>query len=148
MRVIHEFRYYNKVFLCGDLTVWDYYIYLQDQEYAIRKILTEFNDSIPNLNPDHIKRLILILMDIRPEDRISPKTSNPLRSDDFHIIIGIRCRHLKTDPTNIPLKIFIKVLSDLDLVIDWLKKYDPNRHKKTLDSKKLKEEFLNKKHST
>lgn len=145
MRIIHEFQYYSKRFKAGELTVWDYYIFIRDPDYAIQKVLSEFNDQPPQLEPKHLRRFLRILFDTTDDDlidRITKKKSkpNPLLEKDFHIMIGSFARITHLDPTNLPLKTFLQMRNDIG-IIWWTVEYDPKRNDERLDSDSLRKEF-------
>lgn len=145
MRIIHEFQYYNKRFKAGELTVWDYYIFIRDPQYAIQKILSEFNEQPPELERKYLTRFLRILLDTNDDqllERLSgkqPKT-NPLLEKDFHIMIGGFARITNLDPTNMPLKTFLEMRKDLGIISGSVE-YDPKRNNERLDSDWLRKEF-------
>lgn len=60
-RVVHTFRYYNREFKAGEMTVGLYLMYLRDPAHAIDVILTEYNKKKPKLSQQQYKRFLAIL---------------------------------------------------------------------------------------
>jgi hypothetical protein len=60
-RVVHTFRYYNREFKAGEMTVGLYLMYLRDPVAALDVILTEFNKKKPKLSPQQYRRFLAIL---------------------------------------------------------------------------------------
>lgn len=145
MRIINEFQYYNKTFKAGELTVWDYYIFIRDPQYAIQKVLSEFNETPPKLEQKHLTRFLRILFDTKDDDLIDrlagkkPKT-NPLLEKDFHIMVGAFARITNLDPSNMPLRTFLQMRNDIR-IIWWTVEYDAKRNDERLDSDWLRKEF-------
>lgn len=146
MRIINEFQYYDKIFRAGELTVWDYYLFIRDPQYAIQKILSEFNEEQPELEEKFVKRFLRVLFDTKDEDVIKSlwkkKKENPLMEKDFHILIGSFARLTNLDPLNMPLSIFLKMRNDLK-IIWWSEEYKADRNDTTVDKKWLYEAFPN-----
>lgn len=141
--MIHKFKYYNKYFRAGELTVWDYMLFLHDPEYAMEKVLLEFNKEIPNMSEKHVRAFYKILFrkgddleDVlakkKPEDLARMLKKNKKILDDMHIFIGMICKNIPwftlQDVLNMPLTGYEDILEDLKIIV-WQEKYNPNRVK-------------------
>lgn len=142
MRLIHKFKYKNKFFKCGELTVGDYMLSIEDFEQFLEKILLEFNDKIPKLDERYTLALLDILFDRKQDAPMEPERTQT-NQQDFHIIVGIFMRQFHQgfgDVCQMPLRVMNKMLDDMECIMDP-SKYDPERHNPTPDRKKIKETF-------
>jgi len=145
MRVIHTFIYQgNKSCKIGELTVSIYYLFLRDPWYAIDYVLQEFNETPPVLTLEQLERLIDILFgQTNPVEKLLPKKSLTREKIsnhelDFHLHYIAVCKQMQGDCQHLPLRIFNRILQDLDILIGK-KEYDPARHTTTIDKHSLKE---------
>lgn len=145
MRVIHTFIYNgNKSCKIGELTVGVYYLLLRDPGYALEYILSEFNETPPQLIQEQMERLLDILFgQSNPVEKILPKKSlsNEQIANhelDFHLHYIAVCKQIQGDCQYLPLRIFNRILQDIDILIGK-KAYDPSRHSKQIDKQLLKE---------
>ena len=143
MRKKLKIKYWNRVYIVWELTVWWYFLALSDVEQFIEDIFLEYNRDIPKLDENQLKLLIQKLFDIDDQDLDSllntkKKKENPLK--DFHIKIWFFMKffcnsHEQTMKT--PLKVFNDLLEDIK-ILSWDEKYDPNRKSKNTEKRKLK----------
>lgn len=156
MRKKLKIKYWNRVYIVWELTVWWYFLALSDVEQFIEDIFLEFNRDIPKLDENQLKLLIQKLFNIDDQDLDSllntkktrwiaeqervpwGKKENPLK--DFHIKIWFFMKffcnsHEQTMKT--PLKVFNDLLEDIK-IFSWDEKYDPNRKSKNTEKRKLK----------
>lgn len=142
MRIVHNFIYNgNKTFKAWELTVGDYYLFLRDPEYAIEKILSEYNDKIPKLDQWQLTRFLDILFGNNdPTAHIIKKKASKDKLDshaaDFHLQIAWMVKVLWVSVDDMPLEVFHRMSKDIELIGDP-SKYKPDRHNKRLDSKAL-----------
>ena len=132
MRKKLKIKYWNRVYIVWELTVWWYFLALSDVEQFIEDIFLEYNRDIPKLDENQLKLLIQKLFNIDDQDLDSllntkKKKENPLK--DFHIKIWFFMKffcnsHEQTMKT--PLKVFNDLLEDIK-IFSWDEKYDPNR---------------------
>ncbi len=143
MRKKLKIKYWDRVYIVWELTVWWYFLALSDVEQFIEEIFLEFNKEIPKLGENQLKLLIQKLFDIDDQDldnllNTKKKKDNPLK--DFHIKIWFFMKffcnsHEQTMKT--PLKVFNDLLEDIK-ILSWDEKYDPNRKLKNTEKRKLK----------
>lgn len=145
MRVIHTFIYAgNKSCKIGELTVGIYCLLLRDPLYALEYILSEFNESPPELTQSQIEKLLDILFwQTNPVDKLLTKKSlskEQIKNHelDFHLHYIAVCKQIQGDCQHMPLRIFNRILQDLDILVGK-KEYDPTRHSKQVDKQSLKE---------
>lgn len=155
-RKINVFKYHDREFRCGDLSVWVYMWMLEDMGEALDYVLREYNEEVPELNDRQMKRFVNILLkwedvwldeDIREmlwDDRKSVKKKwEKVEDSDFHILVGKFmncCPMWWSELENVPLYIFHKMLKDMGIILGK-EKYDKNRNSNVPDKKKFKRLF-------
>ncbi len=92
MRIIHKFKYKNKFFRAGELTVGAYLASLEDFNFFVDTILSEFNKEKPVLDQDFLKAFLNIIFDKQKDMQIFPKKKGT--PEDFHIMVGIFMRNM------------------------------------------------------
>jgi hypothetical protein len=145
MRIVHTFIYSgNKSCKIGELTVGIYYLLLRDSGYALEYILSEFNETPPELSQKQLERLLDILFgQTNLVEKLLPKkslTKEQIANHelDFHLHYIAVCKQIQGDCQYLPLRIFNRILQDLDILVGK-KEYDPARHSKHVDKQSLKE---------
>ncbi len=93
MRIVNKFKFLNKEFLAGELTVGDYMISTRDFPYFLDKVLTEFNDEKPELDEKFLRAFLDILFERGEDLQIFPDKKKA-NVDDFHIIVGIFMKNM------------------------------------------------------
>lgn len=58
MRAVNEFKYGNRTFRAGELTVGDYMLSLRDFGAFMEKVLSEFNERPPALSDEYAKAFL------------------------------------------------------------------------------------------
>lgn len=144
MRTVNTFRYKNKTFRAGELTVGDYGLSLHDFEAFLEKVLSEFNPEPPKLEKEYLQAFLDILFDKKEDFKVFRKggKTNP---DDFHIVLGVFMQTMKqgyTDACAMPLRVFNLMMADMECILDP-SKYDPNRHDTTPDRTAIRKQFGN-----
>lgn len=147
MRIIHKFRYKNKLFQAGELTVGDYLIFLEDFDYFVEKILSDFNEKPPVLGKEYLWVFLNIIFWVKEDADIFRKNKKD-NSKDFHIMIAMLMRDPISQPFGdicmMPMRIFNKFLEDYEIIIDP-SKYDPKRNDTEVDRSGIKKQFGDKK---
>lgn len=145
MRIVNTFFYNgNKSCKIGELTVGIYYLLLRDPWYALEYILSEFNETPPKLSQEQLERLLDILFgQTNPIEKLLPKKSLTKEHIthhelDFHLHYIAVCKQIQWDCQHLPLRIFNRILQDLDILVGK-KEYDPARHSKHIDKQSLKD---------
>ena len=145
MRRKFKVKIWNKTYRIWELTLGWYYLALSDIEQFIEDIFLEFNNKVPILDEDQIKRVIEKLFNIEDleintlfektrwiakQERVpwGEKDNSDLLKD-FHIKVWFFMKffwnsYLQTMET--PLEFFNKLLEDIK-IIAWEEKYDPKR---------------------
>ena len=68
MRKKLKIKYWNRIYIVWELTVWWYFLALSDVEQFIEDIFLEFNRDIPKLDENQLKLLIQKLFNIDDQD--------------------------------------------------------------------------------
>lgn len=169
IRQKHVFEYHGQSFFCGDLTLEDYLLINIDLEAGLEKILMEYNEKPPRLNPRQSKEFMRILLwqenEKKNEDLMEKMTetqkkilafkkkNKPKKLEkqvddmlqDFHIIEGQMMHFLHQPLSEMrkwPYQYFMMVYKDL-AYCTGAKEYDKTRNSKTPDKKTFKKEFWN-----
>ena len=147
MRIIHTFIYNgNKSCKIWELTVGLYYLFLRDPESALEQLLSEYNETFPQLNTRQLERLLDVLFEIHtPVEKIlstrqDKNNTHKLTSleKDFHLHYIAVCKQIQSDCRDLPLHIFQRIVDDLEILV-WKKEYDPKRHQTSVDKQWLHE---------
>jgi len=147
MRIIHTFIYNGKKSCkAWELTVGLYYLFLRDPESALEQLLSEYNQTLPQLNTKQLERLLDILFEIHtPVEKIlstrqDKNNTQKLTSleKDFHLHYIAVCKQIQWDCRDLPLRIFQRIVDDLEILV-WKKEYDPKRHQTSVDKQWLHE---------
>lgn len=148
MRLVNEFRYRNRVFRAGELTVGTYWKFVDDPEAALLDCLSEFNAEIPELDGRQMERFARILFGDKAAPEIfGKKEPDKSAADDFHISVAFFMREFHQPYSEVmamPLRVFERMTEDAKIVMG-MEEYDPGRNRTTHDSKKLREAFGGKK---
>ncbi len=148
MRLINEFRYRNRAFRAGELTVGAYWKFIDDPEAALRDCLTEFNPEVPELEAGEMERFARILFGEKSVPGIfGEKKPDGSAAEDFHISVAFFMREFHqpfSEVMAMPLRVFERMTDDAKIVMG-LEEYDPGRRSAAPDSKKLRETFGGKK---
>lgn len=153
MRRIHTFQYYNKTFKAWDLTVWDYWLYLQSPSDGLLKILSEYNQKMPRMNADHLVKFQDIIFGTDNEEKMKAiigkkggKSAKKIAQDikntelDFHVEIGTFCLLLHQPYDSVlamPLWVYNRMWQDMKY-ITGKEQMPKDRHNKTIDGEWLK----------
>jgi len=166
IRIKHTFLYSGKKFFCGDLTVEDFILINTDNEAWTKKILSEFNDKIPDLNGRQIEEFFKILFwEVKNKKTLSQKLTDTQKKineykkkkeekkrtprkkndplDDFHIIEGM-VMHFMSQPLSEIRKwnylYFMKIFKDIG-VCTGREPYDKKRESQAPDKRWFKQAF-------
>ncbi len=137
MRKINTYKYRNKTFKAGELTVGWWLLLLEDPEQFVDRYLLEFNTKVPDLDEQYLQAFLWTLLMGKEKKKRSKKDAQVM--EDIHITIGMMMKHLGTtyeDIMNMPLVFFEKLCEDIEIIIGT-KEYDPKRKSDRVDSKSL-----------
>ncbi len=156
MRRKFKVKIWNKTYRIWELTLGWYYIALSDIEQFIEDIFLEFNNKVPTLDEDQIKRVIEKLFNIEDleintlfektrwiakQERVPwGKKDNSDLLKDFHIKVWFFMKFFWNsylEAIETPLEVFNKLLEDIK-IIAWEEKYDPKRKDTKAEKRKLK----------
>lgn len=151
MRSINEFKYNWQKFKCWDILVQDYYLFFKAPEDTYKKILTEFNSSIPRLSVEQQRKFleIVFLSENTTQKQKSDKNDKKIKKNielfekEFHITVWFVAKSRwfsRNDIMNMPYFVFKRYLEDIP-IITWNKKYDPKRYSNEIDKKSINEVF-------
>lgn len=169
IRIKHTFFYHWEKFYCADLSLEDYLLINIDLEQWLEKILTEFNEKAPQLNPRQSREFMRImlwqenkeknedLMDKLTEtqkkilmfkkskktdqEKVEKQIDDMLR--DFHIIEWQVMHYLHQQLSEVrkwPYQYFMRQYKDLPYTTGQ-KEYEKNRNSTDPDKKWFKKEF-------
>jgi len=159
MRDINTFQYHKKTFLCWDILVKDYYLFIKNPDETCKRLLLEFNEKVPNMTKEQRDKFIGILLlseTNKKNDDSDKKTPVDLKKAlkkieiferEFHVMIWFVAKawgFTRNDLMNMPYFVFKRYYDDV-AIISWQKEYDPKRSDIAMDKKSLNDALGNKK---